>query len=76
MNDIYKDPRFVNDIADIAEDRIKAAIEMSDSIEPRIAIDMAIEEILQFYYKYTMLSVYANEEDAYTLLNKRLSKAN
>lgn len=76
MNDIYKDLRFVNDIADIAEDRIKEAIEMGDSIEPRIAIDMAVDEILQFYYKYTMLSVYTNEDDAYTLLNRRLSKKN
>jgi len=73
LKEIYKNIEWVNRIADLAEEIVRGEIEIDDTIEPRIAIDMAIDDILQFEYKYTMLSVYSNEEDAHELLNKRLS---
>lgn len=73
MEDIYRDAKWADRIAEIAEERIRDSMEFGDIIRPSAAIKMAIEEIFEFEYKYTTLSVWHNEKDAYDLLNKRLS---
>ena len=72
MINIYKDPKWADRIAEIAEERVRESIEFGDIIRPSAAIEMAIEEIFEFEYKYTTFSVWNNEKDAYDLLNKRL----